>query len=149
MSARTQEAPNCARPTRADVRSSPLTTTRSATSTPLLLRRRQLDNVVRLLRCAVHRRPVCWLGHHRLESRRKLHILIDRCWCRRLKSGCGVRWRSARGKRHVPSRHVQDPVRVDVESDFNLRRDTWHWRGPIEIEFPKRIVVLRSSHAPL
>ena len=49
----------------------------------------------------------------------------------------------------VLGRYVQDPIRVDVESDFNLRQATWRWRDPIEMELPKRIVVLGSSHAPL
>ena len=45
--------------------------------------------------------------------------------------------RLARGL--VLGRYVQDPSRVDVESDFNLRQATWRWREPIEIELPKRI----------
>ena len=48
----------------------------------------------------------------------------------------------------VPGRHVQDPVRVDVNSDFNLRQVTWRWRDPIEMELTKRIVVLSHSTLP-
>ena len=42
----------------------------------------------------------------------------------------------------VLGRHVPDPVRVDVESGFNLRHATWRWRDPIEMELPKQIIVL-------
>ena len=53
--------------------------------------------------------------------------------------------RSPETNRLIPSRHVQDPVRFDVEGDFNLRQATWRWRDPIEMELPKRLVVL-SRH---
>ena len=46
------------------------------------------------------------------------------------------------------NRHVQDPVRVDVESDFDLRQETWRWRDPLEMEIPKRIVVLSHRTLP-
>ena len=51
--------------------------------------------------------------------------------------------------RLVPGRHVQDPVRVNVESDFNLRHATWRWRDPIEIELAKQIVILSHRTLPL
>ena len=47
----------------------------------------------------------------------------------------------------VLGKHVPDPVRVDVKSDFNLRHATWRWRYPIEMELPKQIVV--PSHRTL
>ena len=42
----------------------------------------------------------------------------------------------------VLSRCVQDPVRVNIESDLNLEHVTWRWWDPIEMELPKQIVVL-------
>ena len=54
---------------------------------------------------------------------------------------------ATRNFRLVPGRHVQHPVRVDVNSDFNLRQATWRWRDPIEMELPKPIWCPQSSHA--
>ena len=65
---------------------------------------------------------------------------VEECWVRLACSHCV--------NRLVPGRHVQDPVRVNVESDFNLRQATWRWRDPIEIELPKRIVVLSHHTLP-
>ena len=89
------------------------------------------------LRCAVHRRLVCWLGRHRLESRRRLHVLIDRCWCCRLESGCGVRWRSARGKRHC---------RTLPQTMHQNRQDTGHVEGSLYSGFD-RFPHLRDKHS--
>ena len=47
------------------------------------------------------------------------------------------------GCRLVPDRKVQDPIRVNVASDFNLRQATWRWSDPIKMDLPKRLVVLR------
>ena len=44
--------------------------------------------------------------------------------------------------RLVRGRYVQDPVRVDIEGDVNLKNTTWRWRDPIEMAFPKQITVL-------
>ena len=61
---------------------------------------------------------------------------------------------------HRANSPSQEPTQRDVESwpcvkqvsrvgevDFNLRHATWRWLDPIEIELPKRIVVL--SHRTL
>ena len=48
----------------------------------------------------------------------------------------------------VPGRHVQNPIRVDVESDLSLRCATWRWRDPIEMELPKQIDRLCACSAP-
>ena len=47
-------------------------------------------------------------------------------------------------RRLVLGRNVQDPIRVDVESDFNLRQATRRWRDFIEISskwnFPSKLL---------
>ena len=45
-------------------------------------------------------------------------------------------------------RHVQGPVPVDVECDFNLRQATWCWHDPSKMELPKQIVVLSHPTLP-
>ena len=43
----------------------------------------------------------------------------------------------------VGSRYFHDTVRVDLESDFNLRNTTGCWGDAGQFEFSKEIVVLR------
>ena len=50
--------------------------------------------------------------------------------------------------RLVQGRNVQDPVRVYVESDLNLRQVTRRWRDPIDIDLPRRNVVLSHRTLP-
>src|SRR5438552_8720306 len=50
-------------------------------------------------------------------------------------------------RRLVLRRHVQDPVRVDVERDFDLRDAAWRGRDPDEMELAESPVVAR--HWPL
>src|SRR3984893_6992382 len=46
--------------------------------------------------------------------------------------------------RFVLGADVQDAVRVDVKSDFDLRRPAGRWRNSIQLEFAKRTVVVRK-----
>ena len=55
------------------------------------------------------------------QREREINVLLRR---RRL-GAFGAFTLCPETNRLVPSRHVQDPVRVDVESDFNLRHATW------------------------
>jgi hypothetical protein len=43
----------------------------------------------------------------------------------------------------VGSRYLHDTVRVDLESDFNLRNATGCWWDAGQLEFSEEIVVLR------
>jgi NAD-specific glutamate dehydrogenase len=43
----------------------------------------------------------------------------------------------------VGSRYLHDTVRVDLESDFNLRNATGCWWDAGQLEFSEEVVVLR------
>jgi NAD-specific glutamate dehydrogenase len=43
----------------------------------------------------------------------------------------------------VGSRYLHDTIRVDLESDLNLRNATGCWRDARQLEFSEEIVVLR------
>jgi len=43
----------------------------------------------------------------------------------------------------VGSRYLHDTIRVDLESDFNLRNATGRWWDAGQLEFSEEIVVLR------
>lgn len=43
----------------------------------------------------------------------------------------------------VGSRYLHDTVRVDLESDFNLRNATGYWWDAGQLKFSEEIVVLR------
>merc|ERR1712087_488655 len=43
----------------------------------------------------------------------------------------------------VLSRYIEDAIRVDIESDLNLRDTTRGWRNTIEMEFSQQVVILR------
>ena len=43
----------------------------------------------------------------------------------------------------VGSRYLHDTVRVDLESDFNLRNATGYWWDAGQLEFSEVVVVLR------
>merc|ERR1711972_246176 len=44
--------------------------------------------------------------------------------------------------RLVLRRHIQNSVRVDVESDLDLRHTTWRWWDAIQVELSEEVVVL-------
>jgi hypothetical protein len=44
----------------------------------------------------------------------------------------------------VGSRYLHDTVRVNLESDFNLRNATGRWWDARQLEFSEEIVVLRQ-----
>ena len=72
------------------------------------------------------------------------HHLVDLFFAETRRSGDGD-FLFATGA-HVFRRHVHDAVRVDVESDFDLRHAARRGRNTDEMEFPEGAIV-RSHRA--